>query len=86
MFSTGTMIDILTTRFHDAYSYLVTENGNLIKDKHTITTPIKHRHEDFFAKQRQNSVNTVTTTPLKDEDQSNVINYFHYYYVTISIS
>lgn len=70
MFSTGTMIDILTTRFHDAYSYLVTENGNLMKD----TTPIKRRHEEYFSKQQRQ--NTVITTPLKDEDQSNVINYF----------
>ena len=79
MFSTGTMIDILTTRFHDAYSYLVTENGNLMK----YTTP-KKRQEYFSKQQRQNSVNTVITTPLKDGDQSNVINYFLPIYQSVS--
>jgi hypothetical protein len=62
-FSTGTMIDILTTRFHDAYSYLVTENGNLINDQ-----PIKQRNDDY--KQHK----SVITTALKDDDQSIVIN------------
>ena len=42
--STSTMIDILTTRFHDAYSYLVSEdvsrhnnnNNDIMKEKTSI--------------------------------------------------
>lgn len=59
------MIDILTTRFHDAYSYLVTENGNLIKDH---LEPSKQRSEDYLQHK------SVVTTALKDDDQSSVIN------------
>lgn len=60
------MIDILTTRFHDAYSYLVTENGNLIKDQHIL--PEKQRCDDYLQHK------SVITTALKDDDESNVIN------------
>lgn len=68
VFSTGTMIDILTTRFNDAYSYLVTENGNLIKDQHI--EPTKQRNDDYIQHK------SVKTTTLKDDDDQNiVINY-----------
>lgn len=55
------MVDILTTRFHDAYSYLMTENSNLIKDQ-----------RDNYKEHK-----SVIKTALKDEDddQSTVINY-----------
>lgn len=60
------MIDILTTRFHDAYSYLVTENSNLIKDQHIAQT--KHRNDDY--KQQK----SIVTTTLKDDDDQSIVN------------
>jgi hypothetical protein len=64
------MIDIVTTRFHDAYSYLVSDvnaqsnnNNNL---KHTTINRYNEelRKNNHFIKMNGNSVNTTSALPM----------------------
>lgn len=69
--STSTMIDILTTRFHDAYSYLVSEdvsrqndnNNDIMKEKTSINR-FNNEHIKY----------TKSETTLKDAEQVSSVN------------